>query len=88
MCCFSFSSLFCLLARNIGQPAYTVIGGLGKNASPHGWVEIMLDGNNYMFDPQLEWSYVHDYGRKSHNLFKVFPQNTGHTYKKLSGGTP
>lgn len=86
--CFSFSSLFCLLAREIGQPAYTVIGGLGKNASPHGWVEIKLDGKNYMFDPQLEWRYVHDYGRKSHNLFKVFPQNTGHTYKKLSGGTP
>lgn len=86
--CFSFSSLFCLLAREIGQPAYTVIGGLGKNAAPHGWVEIKLDGTNYMFDPQLEWRYVHDYGRKSHNLFKVLPQNTGHTYKKLSGGTP
>lgn len=86
--CFSFSSLFCLLAREIGQPAYTVIGGLGKNASPHGWVEIKLDGKNYTFDPQLEWRYVHDYGYKSHNLFKVFPQNTGHTYKKLSGGTP
>lgn len=86
--CFSFSSLFCLLAREIGQPAYTVIGGLGKNASPHGWVEIKLDGKNYMFDPQLEWRYVHDYGRKSHNLFKVFPQNTGHKYTKLSGGTP
>jgi len=86
--CYSFSSLFCLLAREIGQPAYTVVGGLGKNASPHGWVEIRLDGTNYMFDPQLEWRYVHDYGRKSHNLFKVLPQNTGHTYTKLSGGTP
>ncbi len=86
--CFSFSSLFCLLARNVGQPAYTVIGGLGKKVSPHGWVEIKLDGVNYMFDPQLEWRYVHDYGRKSHNLFKVLPKNTSHLYTKLSGGTP
>lgn len=86
--CFSFSSLFCLLARELGQPAYTVIGGLGKSVSPHGWVEIKLDGTNYMFDPQLEWRYVHDYGRKSHNLFKVLPQNTSHLYTKLSGGTP
>lgn len=86
--CFSFSSLFCLLAREIGQPAYTVIGGLGKTSSPHGWVEIKLDGTVYLFDPQLEWRYVHDYGRKSHNLFKVLPQNTSHTYIKLSGGVP
>lgn len=86
--CYSFASLFCLLAREIGQPAYTVIGGLGKNASAHGWVEIKLDGTVYLFDPQLEWRYVHDYGYKSHNLFKVFPQNTGHTYTKLSGGVP
>ena len=86
--CYSFSALFCLLARELGQPAYTVVGGLGKNASPHGWVEIRLDGTVYSFDPQLEWRYVHDYGRKSHNLFKVFPQNTGHSYVKLSGGAP
>lgn len=86
--CYSFASLFCLLARETGQPAYTVVGGLGKNASPHGWVEMKLDGTVYTFDPQLEWRYVHDYGRKSHNLFKVLPQKTSHTYTKLSGGVP
>lgn len=86
--CYSFSSLYCLLARNVGQPAYTVVGGLGKKASPHGWVEIRLDGTVYLFDPQLEWRYVHDYGRKSHNLFKVLEKNAPHVYTKLSGGVP
>lgn len=86
--CYSFSALYCLLAREIGQPAYTVVGGLGKNASPHGWVEIELDGTVYTFDPQLEWRYVHDYGRKSHNLFKILRQNAPHVYTKLSGGVP
>lgn len=86
--CYSFSALFSLLAREIGQPAYTVVGGLGKNASPHGWVEIKLDGTVYMFDPQLEWRYVHDYGRKSHNLFKFLPAKSPHLYTKLSGGAP
>lgn len=86
--CYSFSSLFCLLAREIGQPAYTVVGGLGKKAAPHGWVELKLDGTVYMFDPQLEWRYVHDYGRGSHNLFKVLPNKAPHIYTKLSGGVP
>ena len=86
--CFSFSALFCLLAREVGQPAYTVVGGLGKNASSHGWVEIRLDGTVYMFDPQLEWRYVYDYGRKSYDLFKFLPQNARNTYTKMSGGTP
>ena len=86
--CYSFSALFSLLAREIGQPAYTVVGGLGKNASPHGWVEIKLDGTVYIFDPQLEWRYVHDYGRKSHNLFKFLPAKSPHLYTKLSGGAP
>lgn len=86
--CYSFSSLFCLLARNLGQPAYTVVGGLGKKAAPHGWVEIRLDGTVYLFDPQLEWRYVHDYGYKSHNLFKILQKNAPHIYTKRSGGTP
>lgn len=86
--CYSFSAMFSLLAREIGQPAYTVVGGLGQKASPHGWVEIKLDGTVYLFDPQLEWRYVHDYGRKSHNLFKILPTKAPHIYTKLSGGVP
>lgn len=71
--CYSFSAAFCLLARQLGLPAYTVVGGLGRTNSPHGWVEIPLDGTNYMFDPQLDWRYLHDYGRKGYDFFKMDP---------------
>lgn len=80
--CFSFSALFCLLAREVGQPAYPVVGKLGKNASPHGWVEMELDGTVYMFDPQLEWRYLHDYGKSGYDLFKVLPQNARFIYAR------
>ena len=86
--CYSFSALYCLLARNLGQPAYTVVGGLGTVTAPHGWVEIQLDDVVYLFDPQLEWRYVHDYGRKSHDLFKILPESAPHEYIKLGGGAP
>ena len=78
--CYSFSATFCLLARELGLPAYTVVGGLGASASPHGWVEIELDGTVYMFDPQLEWRYLHDYGRTGYDLFKVLPSQARFIY--------
>ena len=78
--CYSFSATFCLLARELGLPAYTVVGGLGASNSPHGWVEINLDGTVYMFDPQLEWRYLHDYGRSGYNLFKVLPSQARFRY--------
>ena len=43
--CYSFSATYCLLARELGLPAYTVVGGLGASNSPHGWVEMELDGH-------------------------------------------
>lgn len=78
--CYSFSATFCLLARELGLPAYTVVGGLGASNSPHGWVEINLDGTVYMFDPQLEWRYLHDYGRTGYDLFMVLPSQARFTY--------
>ena len=78
--CFSFSALFCLLSRQLGLPAYTVVGGLGSYSAPHGWVEMELDGVIYMFDPQLEWRYLHDYGRSGYDLFMVLPSQARFTY--------
>ncbi len=78
--CYSFSATFCLLARELGQPAVTVPGSLGSKRSPHCWVEISLDGATYMFDPQLEWRYLHDYGRTGYNLFKMTPGKTPFIY--------
>lgn len=80
--CFSFSAAFCLLARQLGLPAYTVVGKLGtRNVQDHGWVEIPLDGKTYLFDTELEWSYLHNYNQ-SRDLFMVDPDNAPFTYQK------
>ncbi len=71
--CYSYSALFCLLARQLGLPAQTAVGYLGSYSDPHGWVEIEMDGVTYMFDPQLEWRYRYDYGRRGYDLFMFRP---------------
>lgn len=66
--CYNFSAAYCLLCRELGLPAYTVVGSALN--SPHGWVEIVLDGSIYIFDPQLAWRYLHDWGKTGYNFFK------------------
>lgn len=78
--CYNFSAAFCLLARELGLPAYTVVGGVLNG--PHGWVEIQLDGKVYMFDPQLEWRYRHQYKKPEYDLFKMDPANTPFEYSR------
>lgn len=68
--CFSFSATYCLLCRELGLLAYTVVGTSG--GSPHGWVEIPLDGSTYMFDPELQW-YYNVRTTKKVDLFKMLP---------------
>ena len=57
-----------------------MVGARGASNSPHGWVEMELDGTVYMFDPQLEWRYLHDYGRTGYDLFKMLPSHARFTY--------
>lgn len=68
--CFSFAAAYCLLCRELGLLSYTVVGTSG--GSPHGWVEIPLDGSTYMFDPELQW-YYNNRTKKNYNLFKMLP---------------
>lgn len=70
--CFSFAAAYCLLCRELGLPAYTVVGASGSADSPHGWVEIAMDGAVYMFDPELQW-YYNNRTTKKVNLFKMQP---------------
>lgn len=80
--CFSFAAAYCLLARQLGLPAHTVVGKLGTTTiQDHGWVEIPLDGKTYLFDVELEWSYLHKY-KKVVNLFKVDIDHAPYTYTR------
>lgn len=55
--CYCYASVFWYLARWIGYDAEIISGYMYSGA--HSWVEI--DG--YIYDTQLEWRYVHDWGR-------------------------
>ena len=79
--CHSFAALFYLLARQIGYPAYTVEGKVGTNAMHHGWVQIPIDGVHYLFDPELAWSYLYQYGNTKYNFFKMDPSNPTFIYR-------
>lgn len=80
--CFSYAALYCLLARQTGVPAYTVVGKLGvRTVQDHGWVEIALDGATYLFDSELEWSYLHKYNKRV-DLFKIDINNAPYTYTR------
>lgn len=52
--CYNFAAVFCLLARKLGYLATPIVGecGYSWNWYPiaHGWVEIELDGETFLFD--------------------------------------
>lgn len=78
--CFSFAAAFQQLARAVGVEAETVVGNLGGNRQDHGWVEIVLDGATYVFDPELEMVYR---GRgRGYDLFKFEYATAPFTYWK------
>ena len=74
--CFGYAATFCLLARELGYDARTVVGWLGKNRQPHGWVEIELDGTTYVSDAVLEMKY------RSSNFFQARYGSTRFDYYK------
>ena len=52
--CYCYAATFGELARAIGYDAQVCSGTVGMNRAKHGWVEIEIDGVNYIFDSELE----------------------------------
>ena len=50
--CYDYAAVFWALARGLGYDARAYSGQI--SGAPHGWVEITIDGTEYMFDPELE----------------------------------
>ncbi|MCI9121008.1 MAG: hypothetical protein HFG00_05720 [Oscillibacter sp.] len=55
--CYGYAALYWYLCRWIGYDAVIYSGTVGSNRLPHSWVEINLDGRNYIFDTELEMAY-------------------------------
>ncbi|MEE0705607.1 MAG: transglutaminase domain-containing protein [Adlercreutzia sp.] len=91
--CYEAASLFCWLAKGLGYDAKVVTGSLitQTKEQPHGWVEIKVDGKNYVCDPNLENTYrrndsalrknLESFGKNS-NLFMETYGNVFYKYKK------
>ena len=78
--CYSFAALYYYLAKQIGYDAHAVIGTVGHEHSPHGWVEIAMNGTTYIFDAEMEMAY-----RKRgiyHDIFKKTYDNAPFLYIK------
>ena len=78
--CNAYASAFILMARKIGLDAYLVTGTTrngGGGYAYHEWAEIRIDGQIFVFDPQLDQSLARQ-GLGSHNIF-------GKTYADLPG---
>lgn len=56
--CYNFTAAFCLLARQLGFSAECIVGECAYywnwNGIAHGWVEVEIDGQTWLFDPQIE----------------------------------
>ena len=67
--CYSYNATFWALARGIGYDAYCYSGYTAKDYQPHGWCQIDIDGETFIFDPQLGMRYLQN--GKNHNMFKL-----------------
>lgn len=68
--CYNFAAAFWAAARGLGYDAMTVSGTIGSERSPHGWVEIPMDGERYVFDVEIEMAYIRD-GKNAADMFKM-----------------
>ena len=77
--CYCYASVFWYLARWAGYDAVIYSGLVGRNASPHSWVEIEFDGVYYIFDAELEMSYLRK-GRTDVDLYKFLDADNNWRY--------
>ena len=70
--CYGYAAAFWALARGLGYEAEAFSGAIGKEMLPHAWVEINMDGTNYIFDPDTEAECIRD-GGTVRDMFMLHP---------------
>ena len=83
--CYCYASLFWYLSRWIGYDATIYNGTVGVRRSPHSWVEIQLNGRNYIFDTELEMAYRRK-KRFDINLYKFYDAGNSWNYRRPQHG--
>lgn len=68
--CYGFAAMFWALARGLGYDARAVSGTCLSDEQPHSWCLIELDGEDYIFDPQWQYSYT-ERGETRYDMFMI-----------------
>ena len=67
--CWAAAEMYC--ARRLGIQAYVVAGWESSTANDHAWVMAEIDGAEYLFDAELEYSLINIYGQQPPDQFMV-----------------
>lgn len=80
--CYKFASAFAFIARELGYDASVIVGQVTSVSGgfiPHGWVEIKVNKNVYVYDPDLQMELGRYYNV---NFFKITYASSPVTYRK------
>ena len=82
--CDNFSSAFMIAMRAIGLDAYIRTGKMYTSSTvyDHVWVEILINGKYYIFDPQVEHNVTQKRGVNKHSYYCVPREAFASTYVK------
>lgn len=80
--CYCFAGQFLYMARRLGYDAYVVSGGVGYRDADHAWVMIHENGDPYIYDVELEWSYRYrKKGRVEYDMYRMPLNKTVFSYQ-------
>lgn len=68
--CYCYASAFWAAARGLGYDA-KIVSGIVNGTAPHGWVEILRDGERRTFDVELEMVLKSMRNRKDYSLYDM-----------------
>ena len=72
--CYYWASGYMYLARRLGYQARCVVGGAGSLDVLHCWVVIKIDGEDYIFDPEMEWAFMYGHYDGTVRMIDLFMQ--------------
>lgn len=70
--CYGYAASFWALSRGLGYDAQVFSGVIGREMRAHAWVEIEIDGTQYIFDPMTESESIKN-GENARSMFMLDP---------------
>ncbi|MBP3411764.1 MAG: S-layer homology domain-containing protein [Oscillospiraceae bacterium] len=83
--CYDYAAVFAVIARYMGFEAYVHTGdftfeqGYGSGSGHHGWTVLVINGKNYIFDPQRD--YRMSANGTQENPYKYFGIDEDHDWR-------